>query len=122
MIKRGGLYWADHHDVASSRPAERRPVLVISADSHNHGRLATVVAAVITSSTCVATLPGTVFLPAAVSGLPRDSVVHVTAVLTLNTADRGECPGDALLALLREVVRGLRASLGLEHDPRTGAH
>jgi hypothetical protein len=54
--------------------------------------LATVVALVITSNTDLAIMPGNVFLPAASTGLPRDSVVEVTAVVTLNKADLAEHP------------------------------
>jgi mRNA interferase MazF len=48
--------------------------LVISAETYNSSRLATVVAVVITSNTDLASLPGNVFLAAAVTGLPKDSV------------------------------------------------
>jgi mRNA interferase MazF len=58
-------------------------------------------------------MPGNVFLPAAVTGLPKDSVVNVTAVVTLNTADLSEQAGRAPLALLREIDRGLRHVLDL---------
>jgi mRNA interferase MazF len=43
-----------------SRPAERRPVLVVSADTDNASRLATVLVAVITSNTALADMPGNV--------------------------------------------------------------
>ena len=113
MIERGGIYWADLGAPAGSRPAKRRPVLVISADSYNRSRLATVVALVIMSNTDLATMPGNVFLPAAATGLPRDSVVNVTAVVTLNKTDLDEKAGAAPLALLKEIDRGLRSALDL---------
>ena len=113
VIERGGIYWADLGAPAGSRPAKRRPVLVISAETYNRSRLATVVAVVITSNTDLATMPGSVFLPAAVTGLPKDSVVNVTAVVTLNKADLSEQAGQAPLALLREIDRGLRHALDL---------
>jgi mRNA interferase MazF len=108
VIERGGTYWADLGAPAGSRPAKRRPILVISADTYNNSRLATVLAVVITSNTDLATMPGNVFLPAAATGLPRDSVVNVTAVVTLNKTDLSEQAGHAPLALLREIDRGLR--------------
>lgn len=113
MIERGGIYWTDLGSSSGSRPAKRRPIVVVSADTYNQSRLATVVALVITSNTDLATMPGNVFLPAAVTGLPRDSVVNVTAVITLNKVDLAERSGVAPLALLREVDRGLRNSLDL---------
>jgi mRNA interferase MazF len=113
VIERGGIYWADLGASAGSRPAKRRPVLVISAETYNNSRLATVVAVVITSNTDLATMPGNVFLPAAATGLPKDSVVNVTAVVTLNKTDLSEQAGQAPLALLREIDRGLRHILDL---------
>lgn len=113
VIERGGIYWTDLGAPVGSRPAKRRPVVVISADTYNQSRLATVIALVITSNTDLATMPGNVFLPAAVTGLPRDSVANVTAVVTLNKADLAEQSGVAPLALMREVDRGLRNSLAL---------
>ena len=113
VIERGGIYWADLGAPARSRPAKRRPVLVISAETYNSSRLATVTAVVITSNTDLATMPGNVFLPAAVTGLPKDSVVNVTAVVTLNKTDLSEQAGRPPLALLREIDRGLRHVLDL---------
>jgi mRNA interferase MazF len=82
-------------------------------DSDN-SRLAIVVAVVITvANTDMATMPGNVFLPAAATGLPKDSVVNVTAVVTLNKTDSSEPAGQPPLALLREIDRGLRHVLDL---------
>ena len=69
---------------------------------------ASVVATVITSNTALAAMPGNVFLPSAVSGLPRDSVVNVTAVLTLNTSDLDEKCGQISDGILDGVDVGLR--------------
>lgn len=113
MIGRGGIYWADLGEPSGSRPAKRRPVLVVSGDSYNRSRLSTVVAVAVTSNTDLAALPGNVFLPAAVTGLPRDSVANITAVVTLDKADLIDRSGDVPLALMREVDRGLRAVLDL---------
>ena len=88
-------------------------MLVISADTYNASRLATVLVAVITSNTALATMPGNVFMPASVTGLPRDSVVNVTALVTLDKADLADRAGTAPPSLLDEVGRGLRHLLGL---------
>jgi mRNA interferase MazF len=113
VIERGDIYWVDLGAPVGSRPAKRRPVLVMSADTYNASRLATVLAVVITSNTDLASMPGNVFLPAKATGLPRDSVVSVTAMVTLDKADLIEHAGVVPLALLREVDRGLRRVLDL---------
>ena len=95
-----------------SKPAKRRPVLVVQADPYNASRLATTVAAVITSNTALAALPGNVFLPA-VSGLPRDSVINVAALVTLDKADLTSQARRLPASLMDEVDRGLRRIFGL---------
>lgn len=113
MIRRGEVYWADLGAARGSRPAKRRPVLVIQSDPYNDSRLATVLTAVVTSNTSLATMPGNVFLPVAVTGLPRDSVVNVTALATLNKADLSDRTGSVPASLMRDVDRGLRRVLAL---------
>ncbi len=113
VIGRGAIYWADLGPAVGSRPAKRRPVLVISGDGYNRSRLATVLAAVITSNTQLATMPGNVFLPKNATGLSRDSVVNVTALATLNKSDLADKTGTVPAALMREVDRGLRRALDL---------
>ena len=58
-------------------------------------------------------MPGNVFLPAAFSGLPKDSVVNVTALVTLNKTALDTETGRLPAALMNEVDRGLRRVLGL---------
>ena len=111
MIERGGIYWADLGPAVGSRPAKRRPVLIIQADTYNASRLSTVLAAVVTSNTALAAMPGNTFLPAQATGLPRDSVVNVTALITLDKDDLRERTGTVPLSVMREVDRGLRRVL-----------
>jgi mRNA interferase MazF len=86
---------------------------VIQADSYNASRLNTTLAVVITSNTSLAAMPGNVFIPAAASGLPRDSVVNVTAVITLDKSDLDPAVGQLPTSLMHEVDRGLRRVLGI---------
>lgn len=113
MIARGGLYWADLGRPVGSRPAKRRPVLVVQAKPYNDSRLATAVVAVITSNTALAGMPGNVFLPATDTGLPRDSVVNVTALATLGKTDLEGPLGTLSVKLMHEVDEGLRRVLNL---------
>ncbi|MEB3051861.1 type II toxin-antitoxin system PemK/MazF family toxin [Mycolicibacter sp. MYC123] len=113
VISRAELYWADLGTPSGSRPAKRRPVLVIQSDPYNASRLATVLIAVITSNTALAAMPGNVFLPAVTTGLPRDSVVNVTALVTLNKTDLLDRIGGVSPNIMHEVDRGLRRVLGL---------
>lgn len=113
VIARGDIHWADLGTPDGSRPAKRRPVLVVQAPAYNASRLATVIVAVISSNTGLAAMPGNVFLPAIATGLPRDSVANVTAIVTLNKDDLGQRVGTVSDGLMGEVSRGLRRVLSL---------
>jgi mRNA interferase MazF len=113
VTERGSICWADLGEARGRMPAKRRPVLVIQSDPFNASRLNTTIAAVITSNTALAAMPGNVFLPAAVSGLPKDSVINVTALVTLDKTDLEKPAGHAPASLMDEVERGLRRVLGL---------
>ncbi|CAN5115345.1 type II toxin-antitoxin system toxin endoribonuclease MazF6 [soil metagenome] len=113
MIRRGGIHWADLGEADGSRPAKRRPVLVIQSDHYNASRLGTVLVAVLTSNTDLAAMPGNVLLPAGATGLPRDSVVNVTALVTLDKADLDPESGNTPAALMDQVGLGLRRVLAL---------
>jgi mRNA interferase MazF len=86
---------------------------VFQSASYNASRLATVVAVVITSNTGVAAMPGNVFLPAVATGLARDSVANVTAIVTLNKDDLDHAVGSVPESLMLQVDQGLRQLLEL---------
>jgi len=88
-------------------------VLVIQAKPYNDSRIATVVVAVITSNTSLASMPGNVFLPATDTGLPKDSVVNVTALATADKTDLEGPLGTLSVKLMHEVDEGIRRVLGL---------
>lgn len=113
MIARGGLYWVDLGETVGSRPAKRRPVLVIQAKPYNDSKIATAVVAVVTSNTSLAVMPGNVFLPAQATGLPKDSVVNVTALATVDKIDLEGPVGRLSVKLMHEVDEGLRRVLGV---------
>jgi mRNA interferase MazF len=113
VTHRGDVCWADLGEPRGSKSAKRRPVLVIQSDSYNASRLNTTLAVVITSNTSLAAMPGNVFVPAAASGLPRDSVVNVTALVTLDKTDLDPAIGQLPASVMHEVDRGLRRILGL---------
>lgn len=113
MTARGDVCWADLGEPQGSKPAKRRPVLIVQADPYNDSRLNTTLAAVITSNTGLAAMPGNVFVPAIASGLPRDSVVNVTALITLDKTGLEPAVGQLPASLMHEVDRGLRRVLGL---------
>lgn len=113
VIRRGEVYWADLGEPIGSRPANRRPVVVVQAQTFNGSGLGSVVVVAVTSNTRLAMMPGNVFLPAVAAGIERDSVVNVTALTTL---DKGELDGPVgwlPTDIMAEIDQGLRRVLDL---------
>jgi len=113
MVTRGEIWWADLPDPRRSEPGFRRPVVVIQANSFNRSRIQTVVVAAISSNLQLAAAPGNLLLPAEATGLPRDSVLNVSQLLTLDHTFLTELVGKLAPGLQTEIDAGLRLVLSL---------
>ena len=86
VIAQGHVYWANLPEPTGSGPGFRRPVLVVQSDALNRSRLRTVVCVPLTSNLRWAEAPGNVMLSAKATGLPKDSVVNTSQLITLDRA------------------------------------
>ena len=113
VIRRGEIWWASLGQPRGSEPGYRRPVLVVQSDAFNRSQISTVLVAAITSNLHLGEAPGNVRLTRRQSKLPRESVVNVSQVLTLDKrflSERvGRLPGQPLV----QVEQGLRLVLSL---------
>jgi mRNA interferase MazF len=113
VIERGGIHWIDFGPPVGSRPAKRRPAVVVQSDHFNRTGLGTIIVAALTTNLHLSRLPGNVFVPAGTGGLTRDSVVNVTSVASVGRDELDEPIGALPLAVMRDVDEGLRLILGL---------
>ena len=110
---RGEIWWAQLPDPIGSEPGYRRPVLIIQDDTFTQSRIRTVIVVIITSNIELANAPGNVFLPREATGLPKDSVVNVSQIFTVDKAFLTERIGALPVSLEEEVDEGLRTVLYL---------
>ena len=113
MIERGEIWWAHLGLPNGSAPAGSRPVLVVQADAINGSRISTAVVAVVTSNIALATAPGNVLVRSEDSGLPKDSVVNVSQLLTLDKTRLVDRVGRVPFPLMQQVDEGMRLVLSL---------
>ena len=113
VIQRGEIWWTTLDEPAASRPGYHRPVLVVQADTFNKSLIPTVIVAVITTNLRLAPAPGNVPLTRRQSGLPKDSVVNVSQVLTVDRAFLAERVAQLSPRKWLEVDAGLLRVLGL---------
>ena len=84
VINRGEIWWADLPEPTGSSPGYRRPVVIIQSDIFNKTNLNTSIVALITTNPELAKMRGNVLLKKHQSELPKDSIVNVTQVFTLD--------------------------------------
>ncbi len=113
VIKRGTIWWADLGLPAGSGPGYQRPVLVIQSDGFNKSNINTVIVAVITSNLKLARAPGNVFLESQKSGLPKDSVINVSQLFTVDKGILTEMTGFVSDGFMKKVDLGLKTVLSL---------
>jgi len=93
VIQRGEVYWVDLGEPKGSRPAKRRPVLIVSDDFYNSSRLATIVAVYPYQTLRLGDMPGNVRVAKGEAGMTRESVANVTALVTLDKSELGRRTG-----------------------------
>ena len=111
MIKRGELYYADLSPVIGSEQGGVRPVLVVQNDVGNRYS-PTIIAAAVTSQLGKAKLPTHIALSAGDYGLPKDSVVLLEQIRTIDKRRLREKIGELPVGLMRKVNDALMISLG----------
>ena len=96
-----------------SEPGKSRPVLIIQAPVFNQSRLRTVIVAAITTNLGRAEAPGNVWMAAASTGLPKDSVVNVTQIFVVDRAFLRDRSATLPARIMAAVDEGLRLVLAL---------
>ncbi|NMG19764.1 type II toxin-antitoxin system PemK/MazF family toxin [Brasilonema bromeliae] len=112
-MQRGEIWWADLPTPVASEPGYRRPVLVIQSDDFNRSRIRTVIVAVLTTNLRLAEAPGNVLVTTDETGLPQDSVVNVSQIITVDKSfltERVSQVSDRVILLVED---GLRVVLAL---------
>jgi len=114
VIQQGEIYWIDLGDPSGSSPGYRHPHVVIQNNIFNQSRINTVVVCVITSNLKRATAPGNVLLEEGEGNLPKQSVVNVSQIFTVDKRDLE----DKIGMLSRKRVSEILAGVQLVIEPR----
>src|SRR5438045_4000869 len=85
-INRGDVFWIAAADSRGPAPGYSHPHVVVQDDVFNHSRITTVIVCALTSNLHRAQEPGNVLLEVGEGNLPRQSVVVVSQVSTVDKA------------------------------------
>ena len=113
-IRRGDIYYADLSPVVGSEQGGVRPVLIVQNDTGNRYS-PTVIAAAITSQVNKTKLPTHISLAAPECGLPRDSVVLLEQIRTLDKRRLRERRGRVEGELMGKIDAAIAVSFGLQN-------
>ena len=111
-VRRGDIYYADLSPVVGSEQGGVRPVLIVQNDTGNR-HSPTVIAAAITSQLGKAKLPTHIALAAQGSGLPKDSVILLEQIRTLDKRRLRERMGRVDGAVMEQVDAAIAVSFGV---------
>jgi len=117
-VRQGDIYWIDLDDPAASEPGYRHPYVVVQNNIFNQSRIRTVVVCALTSNLKRAAAPGNVLLDPGEANLPRQSVVNVSQIYTVDRSFLGERIGTLSSARVLQILRGI--SLVLEPRDYSG--
>ena len=113
VIRRGEIWWTDLPDPIASGPGYRRPVLVVQDDQFNNSMISTIVVAVITTNLNIARAKGNVLIGPKNSGLPKESVINVSQLFTIDKSLFLEYVETLSDSKMLHVDEGLRLVLSL---------
>lgn len=115
VIKQGDVYWVTLEE--SSYP---HPQVVIQEDVINHSRIHTIVVCGLTTNLKQANFPGNVLLEPGEANLPRQSVVVVSQVSTVEKKRLGEYIGTLTPQRINQILAGMRflQRITEHHDTR----
>lgn len=112
MVKRGEIYYADLSPVVGSEQGGVRPALVVQNNIGNKYS-PTVIVAAITSQINKAKLPTHVEISALDYGLPKDSVILLEQIRTIDKRRLKEKIGYLAPEAMKKVDEAIQISFGL---------
>jgi mRNA interferase MazF len=112
VIGQGDVFWASLEQPVGSAAGFRRPVVIVQGDGFNASRIATAVVVPLTSDLRLAAAPGNVVVPAAATGLPKDSVANVSQIVAIDRELLTERVGRISASQLQPIMAGIDVVLG----------
>ena len=108
VIKQGDIYWVELEEPVGSEPGYRHPHVVIQNNLFNKSRINTVVVCALTSNIKRAQAPGNVLLEKDEANLPKQSVVNITQIFTVDKTQLNEYIGTVTKKRVWQIIEGIR--------------
>ena len=107
-IKQGDIYFVGFDDPCGSGPGYPRYVVVVQSNDFNESNIDTVVVCCLTTTLSRGNSPGNILLFPGEGGLPEQSVVNVSQIVTMDVRDLNDKRGGLDHVRMRDVIGGIR--------------
>ena len=108
VINQGDVFWIDLEEPKGSEPGYRHPHAVVQNNLFNRSKIGTVVVCALTSNLRRANAPGNVLLDKKEADLPKQSVVNVSQIFTVDKSQVGDYIGTLSPRRVRQVLDGIK--------------
>jgi len=108
VINQGDLYWIDLEEPRGSEPGYRHPHVVVQNNLFNRSQIRTVLVCPLTSNLKRAAAPGNVLLDKKEGNLPKQSVVNVSQVFTVDKSQLSNYIGTLSPKRVRQILEGIK--------------
>lgn len=108
VINQGDVFWIEFGEPSGSEPGYRHPHVVIQNNLFNRSRINTTVVCALTSNLKRAKSPGNVPLSKGEANLPKECVVNVSQIFTVNKSDLSEKIGTLSKNRMSLILQGIR--------------
>jgi mRNA interferase MazF len=107
VIKQGDIFWIDLDEPAGSGPGYAHPHVVIQNNLFNRSRINTVIVCALSSNLKRGAAPGNVLLEPREANLPKQSVVVVSQIFTVDKAQLGDFIGALSKTRILQILDGI---------------
>ncbi len=111
VIQQGDIYWIELEEPSGSEPGYSHPHVIVQNNVFNQSRLNTVVVCALTSNLKRVSAPGNVLLNPGEGNLPKQSVVMVSQIFTVDKSQLGEYIGSLSKDRIGQILAGIQLLL-----------
>jgi mRNA interferase MazF len=107
VINQGDIYWIELEEPKGSEPGYSHPHVVIQNNVFNASKINTVIVCVLTSNLKRTQAPGNVLLEKGEGNLPKQSLVLVSQIFTVDKSQLGEFIGTLAENRVKQILEGI---------------
>lgn len=118
VINQGDIYWIDLNEPEGSEPGYSHPHVIIQNNIYNQSTLNTVIVCALTSNLKRAAMPGNILLEPDEGNLPKQSVITISQIFTVDKRQLGDYIGSLSDRRIRQMLESLKLITEPHEPPR----